>query len=89
MRLHYLRGELSAVAELPLGGVVVRRFLDVLEGGDHDVAEKRHDFDEFEDAIHARQRYPLLVVHLVDVTLFPVHQVKTESDHLRRKLTNK
>ena len=61
----------------------MRSLLDVLERRDHDVAEKRNDLDEFENAVHPGQRNPLLVVHLVDVTFFSVHQVKTESDHLR------
>ena len=60
----------------------MRRLFDVFKGGDHDIAEKRHDFDEFEDAIDPRQRNALLVVHLVDIAFFTIHQVKTESYHL-------
>ena len=45
---------MSAVAKLPFGRVVMRSLFDVLKRGDHYVAEKRNDFDEFEDSIDPR-----------------------------------
>ena len=60
----------------------MRSLFDVLERRDHDVAEERDDFDQFEDSIHSGQRDSFLVVHLVDVALSSVHQIQTESYHL-------
>ena len=60
----------------------MRRLFDVFERRDHNVAEERNDFDQFEDAIDAGEGNALLVVHLVDVAFLAVHQVKAEADHL-------
>ena len=76
---------MAAVAELPLGGFIMRRLLNVFEGGDHNIAKQWHHFDQLEDAIDSSQRDSFLVIHLVYVALTSVHQVKTETDYLFAK----
>ena len=61
---------------------------DVFEWRDHNVAEERNHFDQFENAVDSSQRDALFVVHLVDVTIFTVHQIQTEPDYLAKNEKN-